>query len=1648
MAYSSLNSTPQNRRNVDKQRLEGDHLYLIAENLAQDFSLFPAADAESPLKGVMPVSEILRYKQYLAGLDVDEYIETVVAPAEDPKRIAAPVVIRQLGKVVRETSDGPYFDAVIDMDFGDGVLRQIAFVAQDRSVMNGSWMPEHHQAAADFIGRESVRNIPIVSFMDTPGADPYEVANRNNQAHSISRLIAEMSNVSVPNVGIIYGLGYSGGAIPLAASNMILSVRDGVFSTIQPVSLASIARRMNLSWQECAKYVGLSAQELYEQGNIDGVIDYAPGDPEEKLENLRLAIVDAIRSAEDRAKAFVAENPYILDHYRSSLNRYLSPSDDLKRFQDQASLRVTRAPTEYLNVFGITYRYLRYLKVRQRIKSTTTAQYGRLSEQELPKGQLHERAELARRQTFLRWLQDPDKIRYDDALAKSWKNYREKRQAMDDERSRFAQILFGEPRKNYDDARATLLSTYGTFLYNRWKTEAASNFTSLKGYLLGHADTRLLLRVDDLSNAEELVDNLRANPELLNLVRERSSYEGKKLLDGVGERSPAVLRALITSELNLALTGGLLPVESSELSADTAATLRDLNASGASDISKNRAIFDGYFPDAFVSRPDFSESEDSADAEATVLDILLAEDLREDFIKECENLLLFDGVFNTTIDRLDTIAEEAGSTQALEKETVAKLLGDSFDTAMQSLRVSDAGGDGGDSTKLQLQFFDWYLRVQGQPKAQVFFRAVEEWKKVAFPELSDTLFTVVTFYFENLLGAYLQSERPEGKKYDAKISPKNIGRKKDFWNRLDIAYRDLLIQNLLTSYKRSKPIRYNDIIDTFFTDFEERDNDLISSDPRRFPGFRLSIEAAIAKKLPPCGIVTGVGTFKTPDGDGVTAGVVVSNVQFQAGAFDMASAEKFCSLLVECAQQHLPVICFVSSGGMQTKEGAGALFSMAAVNDRITRFVRDHDLPVIVFGFGDCTGGAQASFVTHPLAQTYYFSGTNMPFAGQIVVTQNLPSTSTLSNYLSQVDNSMAGLVKHPFFDDLDEELRKIDPDVPVADEEVSEVVSRVMAGTLSRERTPLDMRRARFSERDLVRPVKRTLIHARGCTAAKLIRVAQQEGIEVVLVQSDPDMESASVDMLTERDTLVCIGGNTPDESYLNALSVIRVADQQGVDSLHPGIGFLSENSQFAELVRSHGINFIGPPVSSMDTMGNKSNAINTSLRLGVPVVPGSHGILTNVELAAQVAEEIGFPVLIKAVHGGGGKGIQVVENTATFSELFHRVVMEARGAFGNGDVYLEKFVTSLRHIEVQLLRDTHGNTKVLGLRDCSVQRDKQKIIEESASTMLPDLLTRSVLAHTAALADEVGYVGAGTVEFIYDLANDAVYFMEMNTRLQVEHPVTEMVSGVDIVAQQFRIASGEDIANLEIQENGYAIEARINAEKVVLAADGTLQFRPDPGEVQLCDFPQEDGIDVIATISTGKFVSPYYDSLVAQVIAHADTREAATAKLLAYLKRVQIKGICTNLPLLYRILADQVFHDGVYDTEYLPGLFERLDKAELVEEIEASAGNDRTAIDLESISIENSDELKVLAPSTGIFYITPSPTEPEYVTEGEVITRSKVMCQLEAMKSFTPLTIADFGDLYPLERYEVARINVAAGQQVNPGDLLFVVKPVIDAL
>ncbi|MFT5239869.1 MAG: acetyl/propionyl-CoA carboxylase alpha subunit/acetyl-CoA carboxylase beta subunit [Candidatus Promineifilaceae bacterium] len=1512
---------------------KADKLFLQAEQMAHEFSLFPVRrDASKKVIGLLSNTDIQKTLRELSTLNVDDYIARTVLPSEDKSRLDAKKVIKRLkGQILLQGDHGPLYWCEMIMEAEPGQdPRRIGVLAQNRSESNGVWMPEHHALAVKAIRGFAQRKIPIVTFIDTPGADAGAEANAQNQAHSISRLIAEMAQLDVPTIGIILGYGYSGGAIPLATVNILLSVRDGVFNTIQPPGLASIARKYDLSWQECAKYVGVSAYELFDQGYIDGVIDYVPGE-RQKLENLKTSILSSIELIERNAEEFVARTPLVLEHYKRSMERYLAPEPDLVQIQESAELSLAESPTTHVNVFGLAYRYLRYLGLRRRIRSISMDSYGRLSDLEIPKGDLKKRAEDARVKAFESWLGQPFELRYDDKLLKAWKNYQSRKRSSEDHPGRFRRLVFGSPQDQFSTARSRLTLEYVFFLYNLWKKEAPGNLLSLINYL-------------------------RENTE-----------------------APS----------------------------------------------------------------------DKTDGDLTVLDVMRQPELREAFIEECENALLFDDGYNFLIEHLSAIALEAHESNTISEESISKLVSDSLDASTQAL-VKRLGTPDEDVKKAQLR-----LRRQFRSFGERFIayggngdqlKALESWKKTAYPRLSETLFAVVTFFCEHLMPRYYRSHF-DGKPYDGRILPKNIGIK-DFWNRLAIAYRDLLIQDLLTHQKRTQRVTPAMITDRFFSDFREQNRRQMSADPVRFPGFRLSIEDALSKDITPCGLITGIGNLKSDSG-ATQVGVAISNLAFQAGAFDMASAEKFCNLMCECMLRRIPIVCFISSGGMQTKEGAGALFSMPIVNDRLTRFVRDQNLPVISFGFGDCTGGAQASFVTHPLVQSYYLSGTNMPFAGQIVVPSYLPSTSTLSNYLLETEGAMQGLVKHPFWNTLDDELTKIDPRMPMPTESVDEVITRVLQGRFEREEATTDEADRYVDETAMnISPVNRVLIHARGCAAAKLVSKCQEHGIQVVLVQSDADSDSAVAEMVGEHDTLVCIGGNTADESYLNATSIIRIAEQERVDAIHPGIGFLSENADFAALCAAHRINFIGPSVRSMELMGNKSNAIKTARKLNVPVVPGSDGVVTTVQAARKVASEIGYPVLIKAVHGGGGKGIRVVESADAFNEAFKEIRIEAKSAFGNSDVYLERYVTSMRHVEVQVLRDRHGNTRILGLRDCSVQRNNQKIIEESGSTMLPPELEQSVYKFAEAIADEINYFGAGTVEFIYDLTHDTVYFMEMNTRLQVEHPVTEGVTGIDIVRAQFDIASNRSIEAIKAEPSGYCIEVRVNAEKVIRDEQGNVTLRPSPGMLTDCDFPTEDGVDILRAVGPNKVVTPFYDNMIAQVIVRGTDRNDTIERMIKYLERVNIEGVAVNIPMVVAVLKDEVFRKGIYDTTYLPQFFTRTDIDALIVATAESEASSKQALDADAIKIEGTGELKVVAPSTGVFYITPSPSDPDMVTVGSSIKTNSPICLMEAMKLFTTLSLDDFNSedkiLYPNDRkYKVVRIVATTGQVVNAGELMFVVAP-----
>ncbi len=1621
-----------------------DQLFLNAESLATDFSLFPRKEPAAVINGLLTEQQIEIALENLRNMEVDAYIAATVAPTEESTRPGSKEIIQALDvPVFNEVEDGPLYCAELEFQF-EGQPRRIGFITQNRAHSTGVWGPTHHNLAAKIASGYAIRSMPIVTFMDTPGADPYEEANANNQAHAISRLIAELCNVDVPTLGIIIGQGYSGGAIPLASSNLLLSLRTGVFNTIHPKSLANLVRRYNLSWQECAKFVGVSSYELYKQGNIDGIIDYDPGETD-TIDNLRNVIVSGITSIEDSSKTFVAEHPEVLEHYQRNINRYFNLSETLAAIHASSTLKLRTSPTEYPNIFGVTFRYLRYLGLRRRIKSTTTTQYGRLMDAEVPEGELSQRVHRERRAAFLGWLQDPDKVLYEDSINKAWKNFEDKRASLGEERGRIAQFIFGEPQANFDAARKEVCLVSGLHLFNRWKASAEDNLTALIEHLGDTETSSYYLNTTDVKDVKGLLKALsEANDDFRRDLKQRFSFEGKKLFDlsYIEEKNAVFLLSQLISELNLILEGDSLYDEAllgdQNLSSPATALVGEARESS---IPLNRRLLEDMLWSHIERKTDVESKHSGQDVD--ILDVILDEDIREDFIGTCRNLIVFDTVYENMIADLVSMAKAANDSKRMTREFIAGLLEKSIQDVLKLPTFA-----GQNDVDVQQSFAEWMEELAAHSGCAGFLKAVEEWIRVVHKDKSDTLFVIVSFFFEKVLPEYYASRRT-GKRFEGKIEPVRIGRRKDFWNRLTIAYRDLLFNEYLNQENRSRRTTYETILDKYVDNFEELSESLMSANPCSFPTFRPSIESALKANVRPHGLVTGIGDFKTEAGS-YRAGLVVSNVAFQAGSIDNSDCARFCHLLVECAKQRLPVICFVSSGGMQTKEGAAALFTMAVVNDRITRFVRDNDLPIIMFGFGHCTGGAQASFVTHPLAQTYYLTGARMPFAGQAVVERNLPYQCMLSNYLSLTDGAMAGLVKHPFSEDHDAGLRKIDPTIPLPTETVEQVVDRVMAGILVAEGPRVDLNIPK--DEDLIRPVKKTLIHARGCTAVKLVSRAKALGHEVVLIQSDPDMDSVPADMVSgdDKHSLVCIGGNTSDESYLNALSVISIAEAEQVDSLHPGIGFLSEDPNFANLVRQHGVNFIGPSVMSMETMGNKSNAINKTMSIDVPVVPGSHGIVDTSERAAEISQQIGYPVLLKAVHGGGGKGIQVVQKPEQLHRLFHQVTSEAKAAFGNGDVYIEKFVTSLRHIEAQLLRDTHGNTRVIGIRDCSVQRNNQKLMEESDSTILPENWKTAVLEYAEKIADAVDYTGAGTVEFIYDVPNDAIYFMEMNTRLQVEHPVTEVVTGVDIVEKQFQIASGDSIADMKFPEKGYGLEVRVNAEKAVLDAEGKVSFVPTPGEITRCELPEADHIQLISMAGEGKVVSPFYDSLIIQIICYGKDRNDAVNKMAEYLDSVVINGICTNIPLIKKILRDDVFLGGVYDTGYLPAFLARIDAEALIQEIEEASGSVGAGLSLEMLRIDNSDELKVLSPSTGVFYRTPSPSEPEYVNVGDRITTEDTLCQLEAMKMFTPVNLNTFagdeGELYNSgQQYEITRINVASGQQVNEGDLLFVIKPVV---
>ncbi len=439
----------------------------------------------------------------------------------------------------------------------------------------------------------------------------------------------------------------------------------------------------------------------------------------------------------------------------------------------------------------------------------------------------------------------------------------------------------------------------------------------------------------------------------------------------------------------------------------------------------------------------------------------------------------------------------------------------------------------------------------------------------------------------------------------------------------------------------------------------------------------------------------------------------------------------------------------------------------------------------------------------------------------------------------------------------------------------------------------------------------KKILIANRGEIAVRIIRACRELGILTVAVYSEADKEALHTQLADEA---VCIGPARAKDSYLNMEAIISAAIGTKAQAIHPGFGFLSENSKFANMCKNCSIEFIGPDPETIDKMGNKSEARKTMINANVPVVPGSKQALNTLEEGILLADEIGYPVIAKASAGGGGKGMRIIRSKEEFEINFTSAKREAENAFGDGTMYLEKYIENPRHIEFQILADKHGNTVHLFERDCSIQRRHQKVLEEAPSTIISDQL-RTLMGDTAVkAAKSVGYHSAGTIEFLVD-SNGSFYFMEMNTRIQVEHPITEMITGIDLVKEQIKIAAGIPLPfnQNDIKLNGHSIECRINAE------DPYKGFRPSPGKITNLHIPGGNGVRVDTAIFNNYVIPPTYDSMVAKLIVKGSDREEAISKMRSALGEFVIEGVTTNLDFQYEIINNKSFLEGNISTHFI---------------------------------------------------------------------------------------------------------------------------------
>ena len=858
----------------------------------------------------------------------------------------------------------------------------------------------------------------------------------------------------------------------------------------------------------------------------------------------------------------------------------------------------------------------------------------------------------------------------------------------------------------------------------------------------------------------------------------------------------------------------------------------------------------------------------------------------------------------------------------------------------------------------------------------------------------------------------------------------------NFWKRLLTYKRDSKVKQLkLNTFSKDNPEINNnkgllfktpmveDVLSLFCdinkisNNFKELNSDLISANNLRFPGFEQSILKNIQnnKIKFKSGLTTGILTTKVDDED-FKFGIAVSNPQFQAGAIDQSAGAKIGFLLEECSKKHLPVVFFLSTGGMNTKDGVGGLESMAVNDMQITEFRKTTKLPIVMIGYGNSVGGTQAAHMTHPDVITTYLTGTDILFAGQAVVPENLPQTCRLADLLATRPNCKFTLLDNPFqtnmadgLEAIYEETVKVARPKATVNDFLSIIFKKVKLGkTDFVEETKLGVEIRTLTNKfktayELKRKVKfkNTLILCRGVIKEDYVRVCKNLGINPYILNVSGDEIAMDYGLPSENIKHL-------DSYSASDEDILALCKELEIDSIAFGYGFKAEDPEFHKKCLLSGIHCIAPPYKAVKNCGYKNKTLLELKRVGVPIQKGSHGLITSLDHAYKTALKIDYPVILKADTGGGGRGIKIVNSENDMEVAYLSVKEEAKAAFPTDDIFMEKFVKNARHIEFQVVRDKYGNCIVFDERDCTLQRKGQKMLEESPSLIISPALRKSMKKSVRKISDKLNLIGPVTVEFLVDMDSEKLdfSFMEVNPRIQVENGVTGMQYNIDLVDMQVRLAQGEklpftqkEIDNISNADTDLksTIELRINAEDIA------LDFALDSGKITKMELPELENVVIRMGLKEGMNVSKYYDSMIGMIIVQGNNREETFKKLNKTLDKMKIEGVVTNISVLKALLADEAVKSGLsgYNINYV-----NLNKDKMFKKQKEENKINRN-IRLQE-NLEKYEKIPTACtPQAGTYYTSTKPGATPFVQEGDTISLEDVVCICGQGKNMSPLTV-----------------------------------------